>query len=411
MSIKEKILDFRENRLSEIKKMKMRFKAVITLKTNTPGDNKNINISYILVNYFFKLVPLNMVESYRFCEGYDGPYFLIGSSKNPKEIKEALMDIEENHELGRFIDFDVFDGYSTLNRGYMRKCYICDKEAFVCIKEENHSIYELIEYMNFKTLSFLKKYICELVDDSMMLELDLHPKFGLVTPKSNGSHFDMNYNLMVKAKETIIPFFADMFEVGFGQKEFENIFNEIRKIGLNAEKAMLKSTKNINAYKGLIFNLGILCASYGYALFNKININNIFDIVKKISKFSLSDFKNINGTFGISAYKQFGILGARGEMAKGMPNVKKALNLLNDFSEDSRLHVLIHLISTIEDTVFLKRAEDHKKYMFVKNEFRNLNSRNKDDVEKLNRFCIENNLSFGGSADLLVLAIFIKKIV
>ena len=39
----------------------------------------------------------------------------------------------------------------------------------------------------------------------MIKELDLHPKFGLVTPISNGSHKDMNYKLMIKARMLLCP--------------------------------------------------------------------------------------------------------------------------------------------------------------------------------------------------------------
>ena len=44
----------------------------------------------------------------------------------------------------------------------------------------------------------------------------------------------------------------------------------------------------------------------------------------------LKDFNTSNKTFGHFAYEQYNILGARGEVHKGIPNVKKALSYLKN---------------------------------------------------------------------------------
>ncbi len=409
-NLSEKILSSREYKFNKIQFLKTSYKVVITVKSNIPGNNKNLNVSYILVEFFEKLIPLNMIEYSCFHDGYDGPYFLLGSNLDPVAIKQILMDIEETHPLGRFIDLDVYDGNQTLSRGTMRKCYLCDDFAFKCIKMNKHKKKDLLNFVNSNVLNFFKKQVLSQVNESIMFELNLHPKFGLVTPLTNGSHKDMNFNLMIKAKESILPFFIKMFEVGWSDKKLEDIFLAIRQIGLQAEKEMLAATNNVNTYKGLIFDLGIVVTAYGYTLYNHIDRGNIFDIIKKMTLSLLEEFKVESNTFGYTAYKNHNILGARGEIFNGLPNVKRALDYLDDFTDESRLKTLMYLISKVDDTTLLKRTKDYEMYISIKQRFSKKLKCNQEEIEMLNSYCISNNLSFGGSADLLILTIFLKKI-
>ena len=98
-----------------------------------------------------------------------------------------------------------------------------------------------------KELVKIVKLMC---DEAILEELNLHPKFGLVTPYTNGSHSDMNYELMVNAKNAILDSFVEMFLVGYKNNDIKKIFALSRQIGIDAEKKMFKATNNINAYKG-----------------------------------------------------------------------------------------------------------------------------------------------------------------
>lgn len=406
----EEILFAREQRFAKIQFLKNNFKTVIAVKTNFPGLNKNHKLSYLLTDYFCKLISNDFITSKEYFDGKDGPFYLIGSDIDALRVKTELMDIEDNHPIGRFIDFDVFDGKKTLSRDKFRKCYLCKDDAITCSREQKHSTRELVDFMNQEVLSFFKGEIKQIIDDCILLELNLDPKFGLVTPCTNGSHKDMSYQLMIDAKNAILPFFEMMFEIGWSTKNFEIIFSEIRLIGLKAEEAMYNVTGNVNAYKGLIFDMGILVTSYSYVLYNHLHISKIFNIVKKMSKNILNDFNEPSTTFGYYAYKEYNVLGARGELYNGIPNVKKALEYLVDLKGESRLRTLMFLISRIDDTSLLKRANSYDLYKKIKKLFSiNLYSEEKK-IRDLNDYCIDNNLTFGGSADLLILTIFLKKI-
>ncbi|XFA98480.1 triphosphoribosyl-dephospho-CoA synthase [Candidatus Izemoplasma sp. B36] len=410
-NIQDKILSSREQKASKIQFLKSDFKTVITVKSNIPGNEKRNRFAYILVDYFMRKIPRDIYTKRWYYDSFDGPYYLMGSNLDSKEIKNLTMDLEDNNPIGRFIDIDVFNGKNTFSRNKMRRCYLCEKPAFVCIRESNHSVKELNEHLEKVVFNFFIDDLLRLVNQSMILELNLHPKFGLVTPITSGSHNDMNYDLMIKAKDSIIPLFKDMFIIGFSNQNLQNIFNQIKKIGIKAERAMYEATNNINAYKGLIFNLGITVTAYAYCLYNHISLNNIFKIIKEMTKEILSDFdRNDIDSNGYYSYKKFNILGARGEVYNGLPSVQNALNYLKDFSQESRLRTLMYLISVSNDTVLLKRSKSIENYRYIKKLFNdNLKSSNKE-VERINSYCIKNNLSFGGSADLLILTIFLKKL-
>ncbi|MBI9008436.1 MAG: triphosphoribosyl-dephospho-CoA synthase [Tenericutes bacterium] len=405
----ENILAAREERYQKMQFLKTGYKTVITVKTNVPGIIKNLKLSYTLTKLFKNLIPKMYIAKLLFFDTLDGPYYLIGSNYDADGIKNALMSIEDEHFLGRFIDLDVYDGKKTLSRQVPRNCYLCDNVAFNCIREKRHSIEELISFVENKTLLYFEQEVSRIIDDSILLELNLHPKFGLVTPNTKGSHKDMNYKLMTRAKNTILPYLVQMFTVGWKSK-LNDVFLKIRIIGLEAEKEMFKVTNNINAYKGLIFNLGILVSAYGYVFRNHHDIENIYDVVKSMSVDILKDFDTSNKTFGYFAYEQYNILGARGEVHKGIPNVKKALSYLKSFSQESRTRTLMYLISVTEDTVLLKRSKDIDHYLEIKKMFKDNLNGSPEDIINLDKYCIKNNLSFGGSADLLILTIFLKKI-
>ncbi len=413
MKIEEKrdqILASRDIRRSEIQILKKAFKSVITVKANIPGEKKQLNISYILIKLFKKMIPLDMVQHFSYHDSYDGPYFLLGSNMDSRQLKTVLTTIENDEKLGRFIDLDVYDGEKTLSREKSRKCFLCEKDAFVCIREKNHTTEELLEYMNENVKQYLIEEVKTLIDESILLELNLHPKFGLVTPKSNGSHEDMNYDLMIKAKDAIEPFLIDMFVVGYSDRDLAEIFSDIRKIGLKAETAMMIATGNINAYKGLIFIMGIYITAFANSLYNNTGFHHVREIISQMSQSVKEDYVKLNNSFGLEAYERYGILGVRGEVLNGMPNVYGSLEYLKDFSEESRLHTLMYLVSRTEDTVLLKRAGSIEEYRKVKYMFKQALENNRFSISDLDKYCLENNLSFGGSADCLIVAIFIKKI-
>ncbi|MFA7075889.1 MAG: triphosphoribosyl-dephospho-CoA synthase [Candidatus Izemoplasmatales bacterium] len=410
MNIKDKILYGREERANIISSLLKKYDTVISIKANMPGEDKNSYLSYLLINAFSFLVKYYQNSFCNYLQNEDGPFLIIGiNGCESKKVKEEMIDIEENHDLGRFIDIDVYDKFNILTRNELRKCYLCDDYAFHCMKTRKHSENEIWNYISEKVYNYYKEILLQIIDDSMMEELNLHPKFGLVTSRSSGSHKDMDYELMIKAKDAILPYFIDMFILSCRNSDKKILVSELKKIGISAETSMLSVTNGINAYKGLIFNLGIIISSFGYKISRYVDENE-FAIAKEFSEILFSDLDYSSNSIGDKAFREYGFLGVKGEAMSGYANVNKALGLLTDLSFDSKMMTLQYFIINIQDTSFLKRAKSLEFYNDVVNLFLGLDIKNKKQIYELTDFCIINNLSFGGSADLLVVTIFIKKI-
>lgn len=402
MDISKLILDNREEKNRFIQTLTNNYQ-VITLKANIPGINKNTNEAYLLITYFNQILLKKGYQKSNTLNGADGPMYIYLTNKD-KDVKDEMVKIEEENVLGRFVDIDVFNGSISNNRGFLRKCYLCDKPAFVCSRNKEHTMEEITLYIQKNIEKELVKIVKLMCDEAILEELNLHPKFGLVTPYTNGSHSDMNYELMVNAKNAILDSFVEMFLAGYKNNDIKKIFALSRQIGIDAEKKMFKATNNINAYKGLIFDLGLIVSALGYKLSHLNQCIDIFEIIKQMTKGITNELKCGNETFGKYAYQTYNIGGARLEAENGFPHVQKLIkdNLDNTAS-------LIYLISNIDDTVLLKRCGTYQKYLDIKIKFKELVISD-SSINDLNKYCINNNLSFGGAADLLIVTIFLKKI-
>ena len=88
-----------------------------------------------------------------------------------------------------------------------------------------------------------------LAERALRLELETPLKPGLVGPDSHGAHKDMDYALMLRSIAAIRPFFPRMALAGSA--------GELRRLGIEAEAAMLAATGGVNAHRGAIFALGL----------------------------------------------------------------------------------------------------------------------------------------------------------
>ncbi len=124
------------------------------------------------------------------------------------------------------------------------------------------------------------------------------------------------------------------------------------------------------------------------------------------------DFLSSHDTFGYLAYKKYGFLGARGEVMKGLPNAFIAVDVLDeypDFTKEALTMALISIVRGLEDTVLLKRSGSLEKYNYFKNLVGTINVYDEAQIEAVTEECVKNNISFSGAADVLAIAIFIKK--
>ena len=253
-----------------------------------------------------------------------------------------------------------------------------------------------------------KLQISNLCYEALIKEVELTPKPGLVDKNNSGSHKDMDIDTFYKSAKAIKPFFERFLQA----YEFE----ELRKIGLECERAMFSATCGVNTHKGMIFSLAVICGAINRADdFSKLQDEIKYLCAGLIQK----DLKEIKEpkTKGEEFYLKEKKAGIRAEAVSGYATVfDKALPFFEDklakFSEDRALKLtLLYIMSLIDDTTIYARG-GVKAMEFVQNEAKKLlHVENLDEnLIKFDKMMIEKNLSAGGSADLLGLTWLIHQL-
>ena len=415
------ILKDREEKRIKIDQL-IKYYDLVVVKANIVGIDKNVFESYFLINYFKKIIE-DRIQGYINSTTYssnDGPYIIFSYPKGLiRNLKELTIAIEEKDPLGRLIDLDVhLDNHGSIKRPKLRKCLLCDDDAFVCNRKKIHTDKEIFKKMDEMILFRLDELLKKTIDEAMEIELNLPYKFGCVCINDNGSHHDMNALIMRNAKKAIIPYLVKMFNIGFTDSSLNEIFKKIRLLGIEAEQAMYQETKGVNCYKGLIFILGLIVASIGFTIKNNNHtidkeyyIEEIFKNVKEMAKPLRDelndDYISHNLTNGLKAFKSYNLKGARHQAIDGLTIVKNWSKELNEINEENLERCLIGIIDVIDDTVMFKRCGSIEKYQNVKEMIKNIDS--KEKLINVNNYCIKENISVGGACDILITVIFLKK--
>jgi len=270
------------------------------------------------------------------------------------------------------------------------------------------------------------KNIATLATKALLYEVSISPKAGLVSRLSNGSHKDMNFYTFIDSSLALHNYFLNCFDYG-QEKLFScpNFFKDLREVGKVAEKEMYEATKGINTHKGTIFSMGILLAVLGVHLKEnkEIDLKILSEKIKEMCKPLLNELEDADNisTYGEKAYKEYHLTGARGLAISGYEIVLlDGINKLKDFCktldfETACILLLFYYMSVLDDTnivnrasiTILKEVQILSKELFEENK-KTLEKENiKNSMSKLNDIFIEKNISAGGSADLLILTIFI----
>lgn len=188
---------------------------------------------------------------------------------------------------------------------------------------------------------------------------------------------------------------------------------------------MFKNTKGVNTHKGAIFSLGVLVTAESFRISNLELKFSIMEIVKRMLKgLTENDFKDIKNknpeelTIGEREYLTHGIKGIRGEAESGFPVLTEfalpALKRSQGSTNERLLDTLMSILGNSIDTNLIKRANSVEIIDWAKQQstkyFELGGSRTEEGMnflKYLNEEFDKKNLSLGGSADLLILTIFI----
>lgn len=259
---------------------------------------------------------------------------------------------------------------------------------------------------------------------ALLYEVSVNPKPGLVDPVSSGPHPDMNVFTFIDSSMSLRRYFSRCVEQGsaFQGEDLRALFLAIRPAGIEAEKAMFEATKGVNTHKGAIFSLGILVTADAYhADHHDFSLQKIVQLMLK--DLTVNDFKGLADktpeslTAGEKEYLTYGIKGIRGEAEAGFPTVLDialpALRQHQGTKNQRLLDTLMTIVGNSVDTNLVKRAKtnDIVAWAHLQSEryFALGGSRTVQGMaflDELNEIFTARNLSLGGSADLLILTIF-----
>lgn len=286
----------------------------------------------------------------------------------------------------------------------------------------------------------LAEAYAKLAEEAILTEALLTPKPGLVDAKDSGAHKDMDIFTFVRSAVSLREGFKEMFLSGAMSPVPRNgLLAVIRPIGIRMEQNMFEATKGINTHKGIIFSMGLLLAALGRLLkedqftgermpsLNPQDTERIFKIIMEITKGLVTkDFRDLeikeNLTHGENLYLKYGFTGIRGEAEKGYPVIRdEVLPYLRERKEklsyeETLLEVLFLLMKHVEDSNIVTRG-GMESLSYVRSSaerFLHDGGMGQQDaygkIRHMNEMFIERNLSPGGAADLLSLAIVLGKL-
>jgi len=341
-------------------------------------------------------------------------------------LKEWMRAIEEEHPLGRLFDIDVLDksGAKRSREGH-RRCLICGGDVHVCARSRAHSAQELFRRAREIIGDFFDgqyaRFIGMCAQRALLYEAVTTPKPGLVDAHDNGAHRDMDLFSFMASASALGGWFEQAARIGGMGLSDEDSFARLRAEGLRAEEAMLQATENVNTHKGALFSLGVACCAAG-RMGEGAPAQEILACAGSIAEHSLKDFDALNpekvSTGGERQYVESGLTGIRGEAAAGFPSVREhGLPALEAALEagaginDAGLHALLSLMACVPDSNILRRRGMRAlRDVQVRAALLSQNGFTHDDLRAMNEDFIRENISPGGSADLLALTYFLHLI-
>ncbi len=325
-------------------------------------------------------------------------------------LKRLCVSLEELDELGRLFDMDVIapDGWK-LERGAERRCLVCGLPGRGCASRRVHPVAE-IQAVTWRIIREHRlrgsaKRMAQLTVQSLLDEVCVTPKPGLVDRADNGSHRDMDIFTFNASAAALWPYFEACYLAGARDAALPeaDAFRRLQTLGIEAERRMRAATRDVNTHKGAIFTLGILCGAAG-----RIGTAEPDAWLRACAALA-------------GSYRAEGV---RAEAADGLPSVLNiGLPALRRAKEsglslnDQGLSVLLALLAGVRDTNMIARggaeaAEEVRRQAEQLLEARSRGEETRslrDLMDEMNRAYIARNLSPGGCADLLAATLLVDR--
>ncbi len=319
------------------------------------------------------------------------------------DLKSAAVERETGRPVGRLYDLDVIDTDGRkLSRTEQRACLVCGGPAAPCARSRAHGLPAIQAATRSLLQAFAAEHLAALAVGALIDEVDLTPKPGLVDRRNTGAHADMDRAMFHRSAKCLTPYFRRSVELGM---EGADCMPRLQQAGLAAESTMLAATGGVNTHKGSIYAFGLILAALGGCLARG------GDLFASAAALAAQGIPPGQDTHGAAVRTRYGVPGARGEALEGFPHARLACAALVTHS-GSPYPALLTLLAQVEDTNLLHRGGADG-LRFVQAQAAAILAGPPEDyvrqLEALDDACIARNLSPGGSADLLALALLLYR--
>ena len=365
------------------------------------------------------------------CEAY---YVVRAKGRTAKAL---CARIEDSCPLGRLFDMDVLDEKGQQLRreqvgGDARNCIVCGAPGRGCASRRLHTVEQLQQATRRILTDHFEEAdrneIASLALKSLLDEVCVTPKPGLVDRANSGSHRDMDIFTFTASASALAPYLAHCAALGQQTRRQppEETFSALRRAGIQAEQEMFRATGGINTHKGAIFTMGTLCGAVGRLWSAPQPCREAEPILAMCAQMTRqaveADFAAMKAsgeeqTVGQRLYLRHGLTGIRGEVASGLPSVSQvglpALRRAREAGKsrnDAAAITLLYLIAAVTDTNMIARGGPEKaeetragvQALLEKAPLPDLQT-----IRRLDEEFIRQNLSPGGCADLLAVTLFL----
>lgn len=361
-----------------------------------------------------------------------GDEALYAVQASPAGLKAITVALEDRDPLGRLYDMDVLEpGGHKVDRATLglppRRCLLCQQPAAVCARSRAHRL----DQLQARTAQLLtqcfrgedRNAVASLAVRSLLYEVCVTPKPGLVDREDSGSHTDMDIFTFLSSASALWFYFAQCAETGMDTRNLppQQVLPPLRKLGQAAEEEMYRATGGVNTHKGAIFSLGIACAAAGRLPRSAWGAPEaVAAMAGEIAQgIVAADFAGLTWetakTAGEKLYLRYGLTGVRGQVEAGLPAVLQAglptlearLAQGKDMN-DAGCAALLALMATGNDTNLIARGGLSAGAQVAQAAAGLLAAGpTPQSLRQMNWDLVSQHLSPGGSADLLALCYFL----
>lgn len=404
----QEVLDARENRASSQKRLLAQYShPLLGVTMNIAGPVKRDP----LIDYAFHEALSGLRQELgasllyeELTDASTGLEAILVCALPAEELKALAVNRETASPAGRLLDLDVIapDG-QKLSRGEQRRCIVCGGPVGPCARSRAHGLPVIREATATLLRDFAAEHLSELAVQALIDEVDLTPKPGLVDRRNNGAHRDMDRPLFHRSAQALRPYFRRAVELGLSAGP--DCMPDLQQAGLEAEEVMLAATSGVNTHKGIIYAFGLVLAGLGIVL------TRGGDLFEHTTVLAAQQHIPTASTHGSEAGRLYGASGARGEALSGFPHARRACTVLTESGGDA-LPALLTLLAEVEDTNLLHRGGPDGLRFVRENAAAILSGPAEDYARRLQALddaCIARNLSPGGCADLMALALLLDR--